>query len=588
MSLPHRLVSASRAVLTFCAGFGLLGLPAARATFNLVTIHTFDAATDGNVTYPALVQGADGKFYGVNSTGGRSNNGTIFSLNANGGSFDTLNTFTQSDQGTKPEGGLVQARDGNFYGTTNTGGSGGYGTLFQAVPSTGKLAVIATFTNGDPGGSPVGTLIEGIDGYLYGTAQYGGADNDGTVFRASTAGDASTFATITGGLTGVYPQSDLIQATDGNFYGTTFVGGANNLGTLFQVTAAGTVNVLYSFTGNADGSGPLRGVVQGTDGAFYGICNTGGTYASGAIYRIVVSGSTVTATGLYSFLPQFGDGSNALGNLLLASDGNLYGTTAGGGANGDGTIYRITETGGYAILYSFTDGTDGGFPVAGLTQGSDGRLYGTTAGQNGSAGTVFVVNAGLASPAPAPTYLLQTSANVGDTILIKGDHFIGTTGVSFLGANNTVVAATSFTVLSKTVLQIVVPTGAVTGVVAVTANDFTVSTPNTLSIATVTPPVVIPTVAVLATVPVAAKADGTVGKFKINRTGGDNTAALMVGFKIAATSTAVLGSDYTLICKGAALGTSGTVTIPAGKAGVGVKVVPVQSTTPRPGNHRLP
>ena len=582
MSLPHRFLSVARAALVSCVGFGLPGLPAAHAAFTLTTIHTFDAAADGNVTYPALVQGADGKFYGVNSTGGRSNNGTVFSLNANGGAFTTLNTFTGSDQGRMPEGGLVQARDGNFYGTTYTGGGGGYGTLYQVVPTTGKLAALATFTNGDPGGNPAGTLIEGIDGYLYGTAQYGGIDNDGTVFRAATAGGAATFATITGGLAGTYPQSDLIQAFDGNFYGTTSQGGTNNLGTLFQVTAGGAVNVLYSFTGGADGSRPLRGVVQGTDGAFYGVSNTGGTYGNGAIYRVAVAGTQATVTGLYSFLPLRGDGSNALGNLLLASDGNLYGTSAGGGTNGAGTIYRVTQTGGFAVLYSFANGTDGGFPVGGLTQGSDGRLYGTTAGQNGSAGTVFVVNAGLSSPAPAPIYLLPASANVGDTILIKGDHFVGTTGVSFAGANGTAIAAPNFTVLSKTVLKVVVPDGALNGTVTVTANGRTGTTPTALNVAVVTVPVVTSTVAVLAKVPLAAKADGTVGKFKITRSGGDNTAPLTVGFKIAPVSTAVLGTDYTLICKGAALGTSGTVTIPAGKAGVGVKVVPVQSTTPAP------
>ena len=582
MSLSHRLLSIPRSALLFCAGFGLLGLPVAHATFTLSTIHTFVPASDGNVTYPALVQGADGKFYGVNSTGGRSDNGTIFSLNAGGGDFAVLNTFTQSGQGTTPEGGLVQARDGNFYGTTNAGGANGYGTLYQVIPTTGKLAILAAFTNGDPGGSPVGTLIEGIDGLLYGTAEYGGTDNDGTIFRTTPSTSVTTtFATITGGLTGVYPESDLIQGTDGNFYGTCNQGGVNNLGTFFQVTPAGTVNVLYSFTGNTDGSSPLRGVVQGTDGAFYGVCNQGGTYDGGAIYRIVVSGTTATLTSLYNFIPLLSDGSNPLGSLTQASDGNFYGTTAAGGANGDGTIYKISPTGGYTLLYSFADGTDGGFPVGGLTQGSDGKLYGTTAGQNGSDGTIFSINAGLASPAPAPSLLLQTNANVGDTILIKGDHFVGTSAVSFAGANGASVAATSFTVLSKTVLQAVVPAGVVTGPVVVTANALTASTPASLIIAAVTAPIVVPTVVVNATVTTADKADGTVGKFKITRSG-DTSTALTVGFKIPAVSTAVLGTDYTLICKGAALGTSGTVTIPAGKAGIGVKVVPVQSTTPAP------
>ena len=576
ISLSHRLVS--HAALLLCAGVTLAGLPAARAAFSLSTIHTFDPANDGNVTYPPLVQGADGRLYGVNSTGGRSDNGTVFVLNTGGGSFDTLNTFTQSGQGTTPEGGLVQARDGNFYGTTNAGGANGYGTLYQMVPSTGKLNILSAFTNGDPGGNPVGTLIEGFDGLLYGTAEYGGVDNYGTIFRATPpTGAAVTFATVTGGLAGYYPQSDLIQATDGNFYGTTEQGGTDNIGTFFQVTQAGVYTVLYNFTGGTDGSRPLRGVVQGTDGYFYGVCNEGGTYQGGAIYRIGVSGTTTTLTSLYNFAPQGGDGSNALGDLVQASDGNFYGTTAGGGVNSDGTIYGITPSGAYSVLYSFTGGTDGMSPVAGMIQGNDGRLYGTTAGQNGSDGTIFAINAGFVSPAPVPARLLQTSANVGDTVLIKGNYFVGTTAVTFNGGG---VPATSFTVLSNTVLQVLVPTGATTGTLTVTANGVTGTSP-VLTLAAVTTPVVLSTVTVEATVAVASKADGTPGKFKIYRTG-DTSAALTVSYKIPKVSTAVFGTDYTLLYKGAALTPSGSITIPAGKTSVGIKVVPVQSTTPAP------
>ncbi len=570
-------------VSLLCAVLAVLGLPlAAHADFSLSTIHTFTPLTDGNVTYPPLVQGADGKFYGVNSAGGRSSNGTIFSLNANGSGFTTLNTFTQSNQGTTPEGGIVQARDGNFYGTTYTGGSGGAGTLYQMIPSTGKLAILSTFTDSNPGGNPVGTLIEGIDGYLYGTARYGGTDNYGTIFRSTlAAGTTATLATVTGGLAGNYPQSDLTQGTDGNFYGTTELGGTSNLGTFFRVTPTGVYTVLYSFTGGTDGSRPLRGVVQGTNGYFYGVCNQGGSYSGGAIFRLTVSGATATVTPLYSFVPIVLDGSNPLGSLVEASDGNFYGTTAGGGANGNGIIYRITPSGAYNRLYSFTGGTDGSSPVAGLTQGSDGKLYGTTAGQNGSNGTIFSINAGLASPTPAPTYLLQTNASEGDTILIKGDHFVGTTSVTFVGANNTPVQAASFTVLSKTVLQVVVPTGAVTGSLTVTANGQTGVSP-ILTLATVTPPVVLPTLAVVAKTPIASKSDGAAGKFKITRTGTDKTAALTIKYKIAGTSTAILGTDYKLISQGATLTAKGTLTIPAGKGGVTVKVVPVQSSTPAP------
>lgn len=576
----RRLASAvilTGAALLVCAN------DAAALTFN--TIHTFTAQTEGNVTYPPLVQGADGRLYGVNSTGGRSDNGTIFSLSTGGGNFLTLNTFTQSNQGTTPQGGIVQARDGYFYGTTNTGGNGGYGTFYQCDPSSGKLNILAQFTNGNPGGSPVGTVTEGIDGGIYGTARYGGDNNYGTIYRANLpTGTVVTFAQITGGLAGFYPQSDLIQATDSNFYGTTEKGGTYGNGTFFQVTPAGVYTVIYSFTGGSDGSRPLRGVVQGIDGSFYGICNQGGDYGGGAIFRIDYLNTTFKLTVLHAFVPIALDGSNALGGLVQASDGNFYGTTSAGGASSNGTVFRITSTGGYDVLYSFTNGIDGAAPVAGLTQANDGKLYGTTAGTNGQLGTVFRVDLGLSAPLPRPRYFLQASATTGDTILVKGDNFVGTTAVSFAGANGGTVAATSFSVLSKTVVQAVVPDGAVTGAVVVTANGLSGTTPGALNITTVVtpPPVTISSVSILASRPVASKSDSREGRFQIARAGGDFTQPLMVKYSVRSKSTAILGTDYNLVAKGKPLGLIGTVTIPAGKASIAIKVIPIPSSTPAP------
>ncbi len=564
----------------FIAAATLLSSGGDATALTVTTIHTFTAASEGNVTYPPLVQGADGRLYGVNSTGGRADLGTIFSLGLGGGSFDTLNVFTGTDKGSTPEGGIVQARDGNFYGTTNAGGSNGYGTLYQMVPSTGKINILAQFDNTDPGGNPVGTLTEGVDGLLYGTARYGGANNYGTVFHSGlAAGTLTTLAGITGGLAGYYPQSDLIQATDGNFYGTTEQGGTYSLGTFFQVTPAGVYTTLYSFTGGADGGRPLRGVVQGIDGLFYGVCNTGGTYGGGAIFRIAYLNTTFSLTSLYSFIPAVLDGSNALGNLVQASDGNFYGTTSGGGLNGDGTIYRVTPTGGYDVIYSFTDGTDGSAPVAGLTQASDGKLYGTTAGKNSEAGTVFRLDAGLPAPIPRAKFLLQSNASVGDTILIKGDNFVGATAVSFVGAGGTLVASGSFAVLSKTVVQAVVPDGAVTGPVTVTANGLSGTTPVSLVVAAVPVTPTKSTVTITAAAPLASKADSTEGKFKVVRANGDNSTALTVNYKVRPKSTAILHTDYNLISKGKALGLIGSVTIQPGKSSVAIKVIPVPGAT---------
>ena len=571
----------------FTVGIALLCSQAAlRAENTFKTIYAFTPDTDGNVPYPALAQGADGRFYGTNSTGGKNNTGTVFSIKADGTGFNVLSSFPDTNGGSQPRAGVVQARDGNFYGTTYAGGSNGVGVLYQVTPA-GTLTYLTSFNDVSvPGANPVGTLTEGLDGLLYGTAQYGGSDNYGTVYRVTVpAGTATTFATITGGLAGYYPQSDLIQARDSNFYGTTLSGGAYNNGTFFRITPAGVFTTLYSFTGSADGGSPIRGVVQGIDGAFYGATQTGGGYASGALYRLVVSGDTANITALHSFETLLGEGMTPDGSLVAATDGNLYGTTSAGGAYNSGTVFRVTTTGGFATVYSFTNGTagDGGFPVGGLTIGNDGKLYGTTAGQNGSSGTIFKIDLNAPLPAPVPLSALVPTAAFGDTVLIKGDYFVGATAVNFVKSDGSAIPAASFTVESKTIIAAVVPDGAVTGVISVTANGLTASTPYALTVTGGTPVVVVPSVSVIARIPTAAEG-GASGKFKFVRSGSDFTDPLKVHIKLTAKSTATLGQDYTfLVGKGGTLAADFTsVTIPAGSASVVLKVIPIDDAIPEP------
>jgi uncharacterized repeat protein (TIGR03803 family) len=550
----------------------------ARAENSFTTLHTFDPDTDGNVPYAALLQGADGKFYGLNTTGGRSGNGTIFSITPGGGDFDVLNTFTQSDQGYQPEGGLVQASDGNFYGATSEGGANGYGTLYQVIPSTGKLKILFAFADGNPGANPVGALIQGLDGFLYGTAEFGGADTYGTVFRADiSTGVTTVLAEIGGGADGIEPESDLIQGTDGNFYGTTSQGGANDLGTIFQITPEGAFTVLYTFTGGTDGGTPERGVIQGTDGAFYGVANAGGIGGAGLIYKLTVTGTTAAFTTIYAFEPTLGDGTNAIGGLVQASDGNFYGTTSTGGSNGDGTVYRVTPAGGFLTIYDFTDSGDSGDPISGLTQGIDGRLYGTTAGESDSDGSIYAIDLGLAAPTPVVTLFTPTSANVGNTIEVDGRHLVGTTAVSFTAAGGKTVAATSFSLASGTYLTAVVPTGAITGPISVTANGLTGTSTTDLDVTGTTPPVNTGvTVNVVASDPVAAFEGNNEGRFKITRTTNNVKAPLTVLFGFGANSTAVRGKDYNLATQGETLATvTRSITIPAGETSVGLKVVPI-------------
>ena len=582
--LPFRRTSPS-CVLSFAAG-ALLAAFSAQATPVLTTIHTFDSDTDGNTPFAELTEGADGKFYGTTTTGGKNDNGTVFSVERNGSGFVVLSAFPGTSAASNPQGGVAQARDGNFYGTTYSGGANGYGSLFQVTPG-GTLTLLTSFTNGDPGGNPSSTLLEGVDGFLYGTAEYGGLDNFGTVFKTTVPSGASvTLTTFEGGLDGEYPQSDLIQARDGNFYGTTDTGGTDNYGTFFQVTPAGVRTILYNFTNGTDGSFPLRGVIQGADGYFYGIAENGGGGEGGVIYRIALSGTTATLTPLYDFTETPGNAYTSYGRLVQASDGNFYGTTNGGGASDAGTVFEMTPGGAFTLLYNFTNADDGGYPDAGLIQGSDGKLYGTTAGYEGSAGTIFKIDLGLAVPAPLPNLFTPTTASAGNTIEIEGNQFLGTSAVSFIGPNGTPIPAASFTVASNTSIAAVVPSGAATGVISVTANGLTGSTPISLTISgggTTPPPVSgTTTVGVVASDPVATFAGSDTGRFRLSRSG-DLSQALTVIFKIVGTSTAVRGTDYNLVVEGDTLAPiTNSITIPAGHKNIGIKVVPIQSATPRP------
>ena len=477
------------ALVRAAASVGFLAASASSVcAAGLLTLHTFDALNEGNTPYPVLTQGADGLLYGTTSANGPFGNGSLFRLRTDGGAFTVLSTFPGTNAGSQPRAGLTQARDGNFYGTTYRGGTASEGTLFQLTPA-GVLTYLATFTEGlSPGASPAGTLVEGRDGLLYGTAQYGGQNNFGTVYRFAlptnqNAGQTEVVAAFAGDLGGSYPQSDLCLSSDGRYYGTTTLGGQFANGIFFRLSPQGGYQVLYTFGGNADGGSPSRGVVQGGGGAFYGVTSSGGTYGAGTVYRIDVNGDAAALTVLHEFYPAVGEGSTPIGLPVVASDGNLYGTTTRGGFYNNGCIFRVGFDGSnYATVYSFTNTSDGGDPLGGLIQGSDGRLYGTTAPVNGALATVFQLDLSLPLPGPVPQALLTNPTAPGGTVLIQGRNFVGTTAVDFTAANGQTVAAASFRVLSGTIISAVVPSTALNGAVRVTTNGRTVSTPDSLNI----------------------------------------------------------------------------------------------------------
>jgi uncharacterized repeat protein (TIGR03803 family) len=191
---------------------------------------------------------------------------------------------------------------------------------------------------------------------------------------------------------GQVPFAGLVQGSDGNFYGTTSEEGTNSdYGTVFKISAGGVLTSLYSFTGGNDGAQPIAGLIQASDGNFYGTTYNGGTDSSGTVFKITPAG---VLTSLYSFTGG-NDGGNPYAGLVQARDGNFYGTTLYNGTNQSGTIFKITASGVLTSLYSFTGGNDGGYPYAGLIQGSDGDLYGTAySGGIGGRGVVFKFSPG--------------------------------------------------------------------------------------------------------------------------------------------------------------------------------------------------
>jgi uncharacterized repeat protein (TIGR03803 family) len=349
---------------------------------NFTLLHSFvGGSSDGADPYHTLIQGSDGNFYGTTLAGGASNVGTIFKITPSG-TESVLYSFTIVAYS-----GLVQSSDGNIYGTTASGGASGRGTVFKITPS-GTETLLYSFPAGSS--DPYCGLVQGSDGNFYGTTGAGGASDDGTVFKITPSGtETGLYAFATTGTNGQTPYAGLIQGTDGNFYGTTYFGGANGFGTVFKVTPSGIETVLYSFAGGSDGEHPYAAVIQGGDGDFYGTTYQGGSGGYGTVFRLTPSG---TETVLYSFAGGTSDGATPEAGVIQGSDGNFYGNTLQGGAAGLGTVFKLTPSGTETILHSFAGGSDGASPAANLLQGSDGNLYGSTgAGGASGDGTFFKV-----------------------------------------------------------------------------------------------------------------------------------------------------------------------------------------------------
>lgn len=318
-------------------------------------LHSFAGGSDGAEPMTALIQASDGNFYGTTDLGGTNGDGTVFKITPAGD--ETVLYSFPGDYGDNLSG-LIQASDGNFYGIRVHDGVSGCGTAFRITPA-GLETVLYSFAGGNDGCNPQSGLMQASDGNFYGTTVLGGAGDGGTVFKITPAGVETVLHSFSGGSDGSSPVAGVIQANDGNFYGTTWSGGANNEGTVFELTRAGVETVLYSFTGVADGQGPTAGLIQAKDGNFYGIAPS-------------------------CCADPFGSSSGWTQN-------SAYGT--------GGLLFTVNTMGAFAVLYSFNlNGSDGTEPGAlpssgGVIQAGNGEFYGTAAG-GGAAneGTVFELN----------------------------------------------------------------------------------------------------------------------------------------------------------------------------------------------------
>ena len=368
---------------------------------NETVLHTFMRGVDGNQPDLAgVIRDEAGNLYGTTAFNGAGGQGTVYKLDPNG-NVTVLYAFPGTRDGQDVyNNGLIFAAHGQLYGATALGGKRGAGVLYQLDGHCDEdrhcnETVLYSFSAFTANGfsRPTGGVIRDEAGNFYGTTFIGQTDvgnGYGVVYKVDAAGHSTVLHNFTNGADGGIPYGGVIRDWKGNLYGTTNQGGASNAGVVFKIDKSGNETVLYTFTGGADGGYPLDGVILDSKGNLYGTTNGGGASGAGVVFKVDTSGNE---TVLYSFTGG-DDGGYPVGGVILDSKGNLHGTTSGGGASGAGVVFKVDTSGNETVLYSFTGGADGGYPQwVVLARDSAGNLYGTTvAGGTSNAGVVFKVD----------------------------------------------------------------------------------------------------------------------------------------------------------------------------------------------------
>ena len=345
--------------------FAATCIPSHAQIFTTLANFNSTGRAPSSVNYSPLVQGTDGNLYGTTAGGGVGGGfGTVFKITP-GGTLTTLHSFSGTD-GANPSGALVQGTDGNYYGTTVSGGVPyNVGTIFKITPG-GTLTTLHSFSGTD-GANPSGALVQGTDGNFYGIT------TSGTVFEMTPSGLLTTLYTSLS----LFGGGSLVQGTDGNFYGTSL------RGTVFKITPSGVLTTLHTF-GGTDGNSPFGTLIQATDGNFYGTTELGGAYGDGTVFKITLSGVLTT---LHNFVLN-DEGGDPCEGLVQGTDGNLYGTTIVGGANNLGTIFRLTLPPMILPAPTITGiVNDAGFTAGAVSTGSWAAIFGTNLAPAGDSRT---------------------------------------------------------------------------------------------------------------------------------------------------------------------------------------------------------
>jgi uncharacterized repeat protein (TIGR03803 family) len=379
-------------------GLAVAATPRAQAqTFSV--LHNFTGGSDGGTPLAGFTIDTAGNLYGTTSAGGASDNGTVFKISAEG-KETVLHSFSSGTDGANPQGSLLRDAGGNLYGTTFGGGASGAGTVFKVGPH-GKETVLYSFKAGTDGANPEAGLATDAAGNLYGTTTAGGPNSNGTVFKLtkSEKWTEKVLYSFGSGTDGAIPVAGVTLNAAGSLYGTTSAGGTYGYGTVFQLKDSKSgwkEDILHNFELQSDGGVPYAGLVFDQSGNLYGAATEGGDggqIGGGTVFELTPAKGSWTFTVINS-LAGWGI-SGTFRDLLLDSSGDIYATTHCDGANDAGTVYELTPSGGtwtYNSLYVFTGGSDGLFSFSNLVADNNGNLYGTTRGGGAdSFGVVFKV-----------------------------------------------------------------------------------------------------------------------------------------------------------------------------------------------------